>query len=87
MLLVRVLSVDPLDVHLGNVSFVFVAKLVHPANQLVPLGGQLCELVIKGHFLLPVFDLQSPQMFKLRLQVPDAPARGFVVVLEAFQVV
>ena len=46
MLLIRVLSVNPLDVHLANVAFIFVAQLVHAANQLVPLIGQIGELVI-----------------------------------------
>jgi len=79
MLLVLVLGVDPLDIHLADVGLISVAKFVHAANQIVPLVSQVLQLVVKGHFMLAIFDFIASEVFKLDIEVPDSTSGGLMV--------
>mmetsp|Transcript_6909 Transcript_6909/g.8265 ORF Transcript_6909/g.8265 Transcript_6909/m.8265 type:complete len:227 (+) Transcript_6909:4054-4734(+) len=87
VLLVRMLGIDPFNVHLADISFILFAELVHPADQLIPLVGQITHLVIEGNLMLPVLYLVVAQVLQLTLQVANALARRLVVFLEPFQIV
>lgn len=60
MLLVLMLSVDPLNVHLADISLILVTQLIHASNKFVPLIGQIGELVIECQLVLSVLDLVAP---------------------------
>ena len=62
MLLVLVLSVNPFCVHLTHIGLILVAEVVHSADQVVPLVGEVLELLIKGQFVLAVLDLLASEM-------------------------
>ena len=62
MLLVLVLCVNPFCVHLTHIGLILVAEVVHSADQVVPLGGEVLELLIKGQFVLAVLDLIASEM-------------------------
>ena len=73
-------DLKPLSVHLADVVVVALTQLVHPADQVVALVGQVGQLVVHRCFHVPVFDLLGPQVVKLLVQVSDA-ALGVVVVI------
>ena len=62
MLLVLVLCVNPFCVHLTHIGLILVTEVVHSADQVVPLGGEVLELLIKGQFVLAVLDLIASEM-------------------------
>ena len=56
MLLVGLLSVDPLMVHVTNIALILLAELIHTANKIAALIRQVIELVVKGNFMLTILD-------------------------------
>ena len=56
MLLVGLLSVDPLMVHVTNIALILLAELIHTANKIAALIRQVVELVVKGNFMLTILD-------------------------------
>ena len=62
MLLVLVLCVNPLCVHLTHIGLILVTEVVHSADQVVPLVGEVLKLLIKGQFVLAVLDLIASEM-------------------------
>ena len=62
MLLVLVLSVDPLNVHSADIVLVLVAECVHTSDEVVPLSGQILKLIIKSHFMLAILDFLAPEV-------------------------
>ena len=87
MLLVLLLSINSLDVHAGDVILVFLAHLVHSADQVIPLIRQIGQLIVKCDFMLPVVDLLRTQFFKLMIKVTDATICLVVIGLKPFQIV
>ena len=62
MLLVLVLCVNPFSIHLTHIGLVLVAEVVHSADQVIPLVGQVLKLLIKSQFVLAILDLIAPEM-------------------------
>ena len=62
MLLVLVLCVNPFSVHLTHIGLILIAEVVHSADQVVPLVGEVLELLIKGQFVLAVLDLLASEV-------------------------
>ena len=62
MLLVLVLCVNPFSIHLTHIGLVLVAEVVHSADQVIPLVGQVLKLLIKSQFVLAILDLISSEM-------------------------
>ena len=56
MLLVGLLSVDPLMVHVTHIALILLAELVHTADKITALIRQVVELVVKGNFMLTILD-------------------------------
>ena len=48
MLLVLMLCVNPFSVHLTHIGLILVAEVVHTADQVIPLVGEVLKLFIKG---------------------------------------
>lgn len=87
VLLVLLLSVDSLDVHAGDVILVFLAHLVHPTDQVIPLIRQIGQLIVESDLVLPVVDLLRTQLLKLMIKITDATIRLVVIGLKPFQIV
>ena len=81
------LSVDPLNVHLTNISLILVTQLIHASDKIVPLIGQIGELVIQGQLVLSVLDLVASAVLKLTLQVSNTPTCRVVVRLQPLQII
>ena len=79
MLLVLVLCVNPFCVHLTDIGLILIAELVHAADQVIALVRQVLQLVVQGDLVLPILNFFPAQVLKLRVQVPDSPARGLMV--------
>ena len=62
MLLVLVLCVNPFCVHLAHIGLILVAEVVHSTDQVIPLVGEVLELLIKGQFVLAVLDLLASEV-------------------------
>ena len=67
MLLVRMLSVNPLNVHLADIVLIFVTEFIHAPDQLISLIRQIGQLVIQSQLMLPVFYLIASQVLKFTL--------------------
>jgi len=87
MLLVLVLGIDPLNVHLAHVGLILIAQLVHSSDEVVALVGQVLQLVVQCHLVLPVLDLFASQVLELGLQVPNPAPSRLMVRLQPFQIV
>ena len=62
MLLVLVLCINPFCVHLTHIGLILVTEVVHSADQVVPLVGEVLKLLIKSQFVLAVLDLIASEM-------------------------
>lgn len=81
------LSVDPLNVHLTDISLILVTQLIHASDKIVPLIGQIGELVIQGQLVLSVLDLIGPAVFEFTLQVTNTPSCRVMVRLQPLQII
>ena len=81
MLLVLMLSVDPLNIHLANIGLVSIAQLIHPADQVVPLVREVLQLVVEGYLVLTVLDFVASVVLKLLGELPDAAPGGLMILL------
>ena len=87
MLLILVLSIDPFVVHLADVGLILVAQLVHSADEIVPLIGQVLQLLVEGDLVLPVLDLFAAQVLQFRLKVSNPTPSRLVISLQPLQIV
>ena len=62
MLLILMLCVDPLMVHLTDIGLIAIAELVHSSNQIISLIGQVLQLLVQGHLVLPILNLFASEM-------------------------
>ena len=79
MLLVLVLCVNPFSVHLTHIGLILVAEVVHTADQVIPLVGEVLKLFIKSQFVLAILDLCASEMLKLRVKVSNASVCCLVI--------
>ena len=79
MLLVLMLCVNPFSIHLTHISLILVAKIVHSADQVVPLVSEVLELLIKGKLVLAILNLLTSEMLQLRVEIPNAAVCCLVI--------